>query len=266
MQALLHSLRFSPCVVSLRGNLAHLQVAEVRRHSMSHGERRNSVGVCVPLAATKKGSETLAVLLKDLPKKIVQKTVLEKEPAPAMGTKWKVGKVRRQLVVGGDCGSVAKEFPAAGRIRLVGVPNKKAGGQRGRCKIWWSVRCSLMEGSAHGEGGSSCQEQRIVRHHWCSAAQGRRRLSGTAGFGERRCWSGFPMWQKGGSRQLDPKPGSVLALLVFPCLCRFPAGFLTGARTGPLMGWRAQRWPTRQISARRWYVSGRHVTTVPGPR
>lgn len=99
MQALLRSLHFSPCVVSLRGNLAHLQVAEVRRHSTSHGKRRNSVGVCVPPAATKKGSETLAVLLKDLPEKIVQKTVLEKEPAPATGTKWKAGKVRRQLVI-----------------------------------------------------------------------------------------------------------------------------------------------------------------------
>ncbi|XP_040980455.1 forkhead-associated domain-containing protein 1-like [Aquila chrysaetos chrysaetos] len=44
-------------------------------------------------AATKKGSETLAVLLKDLPEKIVQKTVLEKEPAPATGMKWKADKV-----------------------------------------------------------------------------------------------------------------------------------------------------------------------------
>ncbi|XP_052649045.1 forkhead-associated domain-containing protein 1 [Harpia harpyja] len=48
-------------------------------------------------AATKKGSETLAVLLKDLPEKIVQKTVLEKEPAPATGTKWKAGKVPGQV-------------------------------------------------------------------------------------------------------------------------------------------------------------------------
>ncbi|XP_049664950.1 LOW QUALITY PROTEIN: forkhead-associated domain-containing protein 1 [Accipiter gentilis] len=56
-------------------------------------------------AATKKGSETLAVLLKDLPEKIVQKTVLEKEPAPAMGTKWKVGKVPGWVPNGGSHGA-----------------------------------------------------------------------------------------------------------------------------------------------------------------
>ncbi|NXN50215.1 FHAD1 protein, partial [Rynchops niger] len=43
-------------------------------------------------AVTKKGSEPLVVLMKDLPEEIVQKTGLEKEPAPMFGTKLKAGK------------------------------------------------------------------------------------------------------------------------------------------------------------------------------
>ncbi|NWZ51795.1 FHAD1 protein, partial [Haliaeetus albicilla] len=56
-------------------------------------------------AATKKGSETLAVLLKDLPEKIVQKTVLEKEPAPTTGTKWKASKIPGWVPNGGSHGT-----------------------------------------------------------------------------------------------------------------------------------------------------------------
>ncbi|XP_054705294.1 forkhead-associated domain-containing protein 1 isoform X2 [Grus americana] len=46
-----------------------------------------------PSAVTKKGSEPLVVLTKDLPEKLVQKMALEKEPTPMAGTKLKAGEV-----------------------------------------------------------------------------------------------------------------------------------------------------------------------------
>ncbi|KFO11045.1 Forkhead-associated domain-containing protein 1, partial [Balearica regulorum gibbericeps] len=44
-------------------------------------------------AVTKKGSEPLVVLTKDLPEKLVQKMALEKEPMPVVGTKLMAGEV-----------------------------------------------------------------------------------------------------------------------------------------------------------------------------
>lgn len=76
-----------------------------------------------------KGSEPLVVLTKDLPEEIVQKTGLEKEPAPVSGTKLKAIRVRRQFVVHGACGFLGKVFPGIGRIRLSGIITEMPGGR-----------------------------------------------------------------------------------------------------------------------------------------
>lgn len=57
-----------------------------------------SMDIFLPPAATMKDSESLVVLLKNLPEKIVQKPGLEKETAPLSGTQL-TSKVRRQVVV-----------------------------------------------------------------------------------------------------------------------------------------------------------------------
>ncbi|XP_059685828.1 forkhead-associated domain-containing protein 1 [Gavia stellata] len=55
-----------------------------------------------PSAVVKKGSEMLVVLTKDLPEKTVQKTGLEKEPAPVSGAKLKASKVPGCVPTGGS--------------------------------------------------------------------------------------------------------------------------------------------------------------------
>ncbi|XP_009323575.1 PREDICTED: forkhead-associated domain-containing protein 1 [Pygoscelis adeliae] len=60
-------------------------LAELRERIKMLEKRQSS-------AVVNKGSEPLVVLTKDLPEKIVQKTGLEKEPAPVSGTKLKAGK------------------------------------------------------------------------------------------------------------------------------------------------------------------------------
>ncbi|XP_075028729.1 forkhead-associated domain-containing protein 1 [Calonectris borealis] len=58
-----------------------------------------------PSAVVKMGSEPLVVLTKDLPEKIVEKTGLEKEAAPVLGTKLKAGEVPGHVPNGGSHGA-----------------------------------------------------------------------------------------------------------------------------------------------------------------
>ncbi|KAK4809851.1 hypothetical protein QYF61_021311 [Mycteria americana] len=104
-------------------------MAEVGSHSVSDGEWNDSVGVCLPPAVVKKGSEPLVVLTKDLPEQIVQKTGLEKDPAPASGAKLKAGKVRSQFVVHGACGFVGKVFLGRGRTGLSDIITEMPAGR-----------------------------------------------------------------------------------------------------------------------------------------
>ncbi|KFW06053.1 Forkhead-associated domain-containing protein 1, partial [Fulmarus glacialis] len=58
-----------------------------------------------PSAVVKMGSEPLVVLTKDLPEKMVEKTGLEKEAAPVLGTKLKAGEVPGHVPNGGSHGA-----------------------------------------------------------------------------------------------------------------------------------------------------------------
>jgi len=94
-QAVLHSLCVTPHTVSGRGDLVNLQVAEGGSRSPRPGAWNDSVGVCLPPAVMKKGSEPQVVLMTDLAEKVVQESGLAREAAPVLGTKPKAGKVRR---------------------------------------------------------------------------------------------------------------------------------------------------------------------------
>ncbi|CAM9749925.1 unnamed protein product [Bubo scandiacus] len=69
-------------------------LAELRERIKMLEKRQSS-------AAVKKGPEPLMVLMKDFPEKIVQKTGLEREPAPMAGTKLKASKVPGHVANGG---------------------------------------------------------------------------------------------------------------------------------------------------------------------
>ncbi|XP_075376430.1 forkhead-associated domain-containing protein 1 [Mycteria americana] len=73
-------------------------LAELRERIKMLEKRQSS-------AVVKKGSEPLVVLTKDLPEQIVQKTGLEKDPAPASGAKLKAGKVPGRVPDGGSHGA-----------------------------------------------------------------------------------------------------------------------------------------------------------------
>ncbi|KAM6336800.1 forkhead-associated domain-containing protein 1 [Alca torda] len=73
-------------------------LAELRERVKMLEKRQSS-------AVMKKGSEPLVVLRKDLPEEIVQKTGLEKEPAPMFGTKLKAGKAPGHVPNGGSHGA-----------------------------------------------------------------------------------------------------------------------------------------------------------------
>ncbi|NXJ43742.1 FHAD1 protein, partial [Ciconia maguari] len=73
-------------------------LAELRERIKMLEKRQSS-------AVVKKGSEPLVVLTKDLPEQIVQKTGLEKDPAPVSGAKQKAGKVPGHVPDGGSHGA-----------------------------------------------------------------------------------------------------------------------------------------------------------------
>ncbi|KAM6236514.1 forkhead-associated domain-containing protein 1 isoform 1-T1 [Spheniscus humboldti] len=73
-------------------------LAELRERIKMLEKRQSS-------AVMNKGAEPLVVLTKDLPEKIVQKTGLEKEPAPMSGTKLKAGRVPGHVPNGGSHGA-----------------------------------------------------------------------------------------------------------------------------------------------------------------
>ncbi|KAM6191562.1 forkhead-associated domain-containing protein 1 [Sarcoramphus papa] len=81
-------------------------LAELRERVKALEKRQSS-------AATKKGSEALVVLPKDLPEETVRQRGLEKEPAPVAGTKLKAGKVPGHVPNGGSDGAVSSAMADA---------------------------------------------------------------------------------------------------------------------------------------------------------
>ncbi|NXF51686.1 FHAD1 protein, partial [Oceanites oceanicus] len=74
--------------------LRHEETIQRQKEGLSElRERIKMLEKKQPSAVVKKGSELLVVLTNDLPEKIVEKTGLEQEAAPTLGTKLKAGKV-----------------------------------------------------------------------------------------------------------------------------------------------------------------------------